>query len=161
MARPKKKLKSDPDRQVISRNKRALRDYFIEDRFEAGLVLLGSEVKSLRDGLANLTDAHAEIRDGEIHLLNAHINPYPNAVFYNHPAKRPRKLLMHRREIDRLDIKLNERGFTLVPLEIYFRKGRVKVELGLAKGKHQHDKRHAVKQRDLDREMAVEANRRE
>jgi SsrA-binding protein len=160
MARPKKKQKADPDRRVICRNKRALRDYFIEDRVEAGLVLQGSEVKSLREGLANLTDAHAEIRNREIHLLNAHISPYPNASFYNHTAKRPRKLLMHRREIDRLDIKLNERGFTLVPLELYFRKGRVKVELGLAKGKHQHDKRNAVKQRDLDREMEAEANRR-
>jgi SsrA-binding protein len=156
----KGKLSSPGGRKVIARNKQAFRDYFISDRYEAGLALLGSEVKSLRGGHANLNDAYAEIREGEVWLVNAHINPYSHATHVNHEPRRPRKLLLHRDEIRRLATKIQERGFTLVPLELYFTSGRAKVEVGLAKGKRQHDKRAAVRDRDVRREMEQEASRR-
>ena len=141
-----------PTRKTICRNKRAFHDYHIEAKHEAGLVLLGSEVKSLREGAAHLSDAYAEIREGELYLVNAHIAPYRYAHQFNHDPRRLRKLLMHAHEIRRLGVKIIERGFTLIPLELYFSQGKAKVELGLAKGKRQHDKREAVRQRDLRRE---------
>ena len=161
MARTKKKAKADTSgRKIIARNKRAFRDYFITDRYEAGLVLLGSEVKSLRDGRANIGDAYAEIKGGEVFLVSSHITEYPQATHENHEPRRTRKLLLNRSEIKKLMIKLLERGFTLVPLDLYFYKGRAKIELGLAKGKHQYDKRHAMRDRDQQRDEEVAERRR-
>jgi SsrA-binding protein len=146
-------------RKVVCKNKRAFRDYFITDTFEAGIVLEGSEVKSLRDGRANLGDSYADVRGGEVFLVGCHISEYPFANRLNHAPMRERKLLLHKREIRKLGVKTLERGFTLVPLSLYFKEGKVKVELGLAKGKRQYDKRESVKQRDIDREMDAEAAR--
>ena len=159
MARPKIP-KSPPGHKLVCRNKRAFRDYFISDRAEAELVLQGSEVKSLRDGRVSMGDSYAEVRGNELFLVGCHIAEYPWANQFNHEPMRQRKLLMHKREIRRLGIKLNERGFTLVPLQIYFSKGKAKVELGLAKGKRQYDKRAAVRDRDMARDLDVEAGRR-
>lgn len=160
MSSTRGKISSKAGRKVMARNKQAFRNYFISDRYEAGMVLLGSEVKSLRDGRANLNDAYAEMRAGEIWLVSSHISAYPYATHCNHEPRRERKLLLHKDQIRRLSIKMQERGFTLVPLEIYFVGGRAKVELGLAKGKKLHDKRDAVRDRDVAREMAQETHRR-
>lgn len=141
---------SEPERKSICRNRRARFQYEISDVLEAGLVLTGSEVKSLRDGRAHLNDAFAGLRKGEMWLHKAHIEPYPQANQQNHEPTRPRKLLLHRREIRRLEGKLRERGYTLIPLEMYWKDGRAKVELGLARGKKQHDKRHAIAKRESD-----------
>jgi len=139
--------------QVVARNRKARFEYEISDTFEAGIVLLGSEVKSLRDGKANLSDAYAFIRRGEAFLQNLHISAYKWAGRDNPSATRERKLLLHRREIDRLTHKLSERGFTLVPLQLYFKGGRAKIELGLARGKRLHDKRETIRQRENDRDL--------
>jgi SsrA-binding protein len=155
----RKKEREIPGRKVIARNKRAFRDYHILERFEAGMVLVGSEVKSLREGRISFGDGYAELRDGELYLVECHIAEYPWANQFNHEPRRARKLLLHRQEIKRLGVKLTERGFTLVPLSVYFSHGRAKVELGLAKGKRQYDKRADVRQRDLDREQEVETSR--
>ena len=150
-----------PGRKTICRNKRAFRDYFITDRVEAGLVLLGSEVKSLREGRASLGEGcYAEVKQGEMFLVGCHITEYPWANQFNHEPLRTRKLLLKRSEIRKLSIKLVERGYTLVPLELYFKQGRVKVELGLAKGKRQYDKRDTVRKRDLERDLDQESSRR-
>jgi SsrA-binding protein len=140
--------------ESVARNKRARFDYHILDTFEAGLVLSGTEVKSLRAGQANISDAYGVIRDGELFLLNAHIAPYDRGGYVNHEATRSRKLLLHRREIRRLIGSVERQGLTLVPLELYFRKGRAKIALALAKGKKLHDKRDTERQRDAEREMA-------
>ncbi len=140
-------------RKLITSNRRALHDYEILETFEAGLVLLGPEVKSLRDGRANLSDSYAVLRRGEAFLVNAHVSPYEKAGRDNSEPRRERKLLMHRAEISRLRPKLAERGFTLVPLSLYFKAGRAKVELGLARGKKQYDKRQTLKKREQDREI--------
>jgi len=150
----------DEDQKVIATHRRARFDYEILERLEAGLVLLGPEVKSLRAGKASLSDAYALIRRGEAFLENLHISPYPQAGRDNPDPKRQRKLLMHRKEIARLEGRVAERGFTLVPLSLYFREGRVKVELALARGKRQHDKREAIKERESDRELARITRRR-
>jgi len=139
--------------QVIARNRRARFEYEITDTFEAGIALLGSEVKSLRDGKANISDAYAFVRRGEVFLHNLHISAYKWAGRDNPSALRERKLLLHRREIYRLANKLNERGFTLVPLQLYFKGGRAKVELGLARGKRLHDKREAIRDRENARDL--------
>lgn len=141
---------SEPERKTICRNRRARFLYEISDTFEAGLVLVGSEVKSLRDGRAHLNDAYASARGGEMWLHKVHIEPYPQANELNHEPGRPRKLLLHAREIRRLQAKLRERGYTLIPLEMYWKGGRAKVELGLARGKKQHDKRQAIARRESD-----------
>lgn len=138
---------------VVARNRRARFEYEIFDTYEAGIALLGPEVKSLREGRANLSDAYALIRRGEVFLQNLHISPYQWAGRDNPSATRERKLLLHRREIGRLTAKLNERGFTLVPLQLYFKDGRAKVELGLARGKRLHDKRETIRQRESDRDL--------
>ena len=135
----------------VIRNRKALHDYHILDRWEAGLVLTGSEVKSLRAGKANLRDAYARIRDAEIYLVGAHISPYDPASRENHEPRRDRKLLLHRAEIRRLIGKVMEKGLTLVPLSLYFKGGKVKVELALAGGKRQYDKRKAIKEKDIRR----------
>ena len=155
----KKGGEQHPGRRVVARNRQAFRNYFISDRFEAGLALLGSEVKSLREGRISLSDSYAEVRDGELFLLKCHITPYACATHVNHEPLRERKLLMHKKEIQRLGVKVNERGFTIVPLEVYFHEGWAKVELGLAKGKRYHDKRETVRDRDIKRDLAQEARR--
>ncbi len=138
----------------VTVNRRARHDYFIEESVEAGLVLTGSEVKSLRAGKAQLKDSYGQIKKGEVWLFNAHISEYAAAAQFGHDPVRARKLLLHRREIDRLAGKVKERGLTLVPLRIYFKHGRAKVELGLGRGKKLYDKRAAIKERDVRREMA-------
>jgi SsrA-binding protein len=140
-------------RKLITSNRRALHDYEILETVEAGLVLVGPEVKSLREGRANLSDSYAVLRRGEAFLVNAHVSPYEKAGRDNPEPRRERKLLMHRAELRRLGPKLAERGFTLVPLSLYFKAGRAKVELGLARGKKQYDKREALKKREQDREI--------
>jgi SsrA-binding protein len=142
-----------PGEKIICTNKQARFDYHLEDRFEAGLVLQGTEVKSLRDGLANLKDSYAAVEDGEVYLYDCHISPYPNGGYANHEPKRPRKLLLHKKEIRRLVGKTQERGLTLIPLKLYFLRGKAKVELALARGKKQYDKREDLKRRDADREI--------
>ncbi|GAB4299350.1 MAG: SsrA-binding protein SmpB [Desulfuromonadia bacterium] len=140
---------------MIANNKKAFHDYHIEERVEAGIVLVGTEVKSLRNGKANFRDSFVLIRNGEAWLNNLHISPYDFGNRANHDPDRVRKLLLHRREIDRLQGKIRERGYTLIPLRLYFRDGMVKVELGLAKGKKLHDKREDIKERDTRREIAA------
>ncbi len=139
--------------KTVTVNRRARREYFIDESFEAGMVLLGSEVKSLRDGRANLADSYARVDKGQVYLVNSHISPFPAANRFNHEPTRPRKLLLHRREIARLTGKVKERGLTLIPLKLYFKDGRAKVELGLARGKKLYDKRHSVKEKMVRREM--------
>jgi len=139
--------------KVIARNRRARHDYSIEDVFEAGLVLTGTEVKSLREGRASLADGFAQVTDGEAWLHGVHIPEYTQGTWTNHEPRRTRKLLMHRKEIDRLAISTRERGLTLIPLSMYFKDGRAKVELGLARGKRTYDKRHDLAQRDAAREV--------
>jgi len=140
--------------KLIARNKKARFNYDLGERYEAGLVLTGSEVKSLRLGKANLTDSYARLKGGEVWLLSAHITPYPFASYDNHEPERPRKLLLHKREINKLAGKIQEQGMSLIPLAIYFKRGRAKVELALAKGKKLHDKRQTMKKRDQQREIA-------
>jgi SsrA-binding protein len=140
--------------KIIAENRKARHDYFIEDKFEAGLVLKGTEVKSLRSGRANLKDAYAKIKKGEAFIHQMHISPYKFAYYNNHDPLRIRKLLMHSYEIRKLTSKLNERGFSLIPLRLYFREGKVKVMLGLAKGKRQYDKRNTIRDRDEKRNLA-------
>jgi SsrA-binding protein len=139
--------------KIVAENRKARRDYFIVDQYEAGMVLKGTEVKSLRQGRANLKDAYARIKDGEVFVYQLHIAPYPFAYYDNHDPLRPRKLLLHQQEIKRLYGKINEKGLTLVPLRIYFKNGKVKILLALAKGKRKYDKREAIKRRDEQREM--------
>ncbi len=138
----------------IARNKRARFDYHLLETFEAGIVLGGTEVKSLRDGKASIADAYGIVKDGEVFLLNAHIQPYESRGYANHEPSRSRKLLLHRREIRRLIGAVERQGLTLIPLELYFKKGVAKVALALAKGKKLHDKRDTQRQRDAEREMA-------
>jgi SsrA-binding protein len=139
--------------KIIAQNRKARYDYFIEDELEAGLVLKGTEVKSLRLGKANLKDAYARVKDGEVYVYQMHIGPYPFAYYDNHDPLRPRKLLLHKREIKRLYSKANEKGFTLVPLKIYFKDGKVKITVALVRGKRKYDKREAIRRRDEKREM--------
>lgn len=140
-------------RKVVASNRRARHDYEILDTFEAGMVLKGSEVKSLRAGQVQLKDSYAEIKDGELWLQRLHIGPYSHASVDAHEPERRRKLLLHRREIDRLTGRINEQGLTLVPLQIYFSHGLAKVELALAKGKRRYDKRKKLAEKEHRREM--------
>lgn len=141
-------------KQVVARNRRASHDYSIEDVFEAGLVLTGTEVKSLRAGRASLVDAFAQVRDGEVWLENAHIPEYTEGSWTNHEPRRRRKLLLHRAEIARLVGKTKEGGLTLVPLSLYFRDGRAKIEVALARGRRSYDKRAALAERQANREVS-------
>jgi SsrA-binding protein len=134
-------------------NRQARFNYFIDETYEAGLVLVGSEVKSLRDGKANLKDSYARIQKGEAFLINAHVSAYPGANQFNHDPTRARKLLLHQREIERLTGKTKERGFTLIPLRLYFKNGKAKVELGLARGKKLYDKRETLRRKVAEREV--------
>lgn len=144
---------TEDGRKVIARNKRALRDYHILDRYEAGLVLTGPEVKSIRAGKISITEAFARVDRDEVWLHGAHVTPYDPAGPWNHDPTRPRKLLLHRREIRRLIGATQEKGLTLVPLEMYFRRGLAKVTLALARGKKLHDRREDLKRKAADREM--------
>ncbi|MEV4185894.1 SsrA-binding protein SmpB [Streptosporangium canum] len=141
-------------RKVIAQNKRAWHDYHIEDTYEAGLVLQGTEVKSLRLGRASLIDGYAVIKDGEAWLINVHIPEYTMGTWTNHAARRTRKLLLHRKEIDKLVSKTKEGGLTLIPLAIYFKDGKAKIEIGLAKGKKDWDKRQTLAENQAKREIA-------
>jgi SsrA-binding protein len=142
------------DVKSIARNRRARHDYHILETWEAGIVLAGTEVKSLREGKANIGDAYGVVRDGEVYLINLHISAYERGGYSNHEPDRSRKLLLHKKEIRRLIGAVERQGLTLVPLEIYFKRGLAKVTLALAKGKKLHDKREAARERDAAREMA-------
>lgn len=140
--------------RMIARHKRARFDYSVEETLEAGLELLGSEVKSLRQGTANLTDSYAVPRGSELYLLNARIGPYGHASAFSHEPTRSRRLLLHRTEIDRWSAKVRERGYSILPLMLYFRRGRAKVQLGLCLGKTHQDRRAEIKERETKREIA-------
>lgn len=139
---------------VIATNKKAYHEYFIEETFEAGISLYGSEVKSLRNGGVNLKDSFALIKNGELYLINAHISPYKMGSYFNPDPRRDRKLLMHKKEISRLRGKTEQKGYALIVTKIYFKQALVKVEVALAKGKELHDKRRALKEKQLNRETA-------
>ena len=139
--------------KVIATNRKAGRDYNIEDRHEAGLALVGTEIKSVRAGMVNLTDGYVQVRDRELWLLNVHIAPYDPAGRHGHEPRRPRKLLLHRQEIARLTSRVQERGYTIVPVRLYLKGGRAKVEIALARGKRQYDKRETIARRDAQREI--------
>jgi SsrA-binding protein len=141
------------EKESIARNKRARHDYHIIDTWEAGIVLTGSEVKSLRNGKANISDAYGIVREGEVQLLNLHISPYEQASYFNHDPTRTRKLLLHKREIRKMIGSVERQGLTLVPLELYFKRGKVKVAIGLGRGKKLFDKRADEKKRDDERDM--------
>ena len=149
------------DEKVISTNRRAFHDYTILETFEAGLVLRGTEVKSLRETQVNFKDCYATIDNNEAWLVGCYITPYHHGTDANHDPERRRKLLLHRREIGRLLGKVAERGLTLIPLRLYFKAGRAKIELGLARGKKLHDKRASLREREAKREMAKEARARQ
>ena len=140
-------------KKLVTDNRKARHNYHIETKYEAGMVLLGTEVKALRMGRAHLKDAYAKIKDGEVYLHQMHIGPYPFAYYGNHEPLRPRKLLLHKYEIKRLFGKVNEKGYSLVPLNVYFVNGKAKVTIALARGKRLHDKREAIKRRDEKREL--------
>ncbi|MBW2066825.1 MAG: SsrA-binding protein SmpB [Deltaproteobacteria bacterium] len=146
-------------RRVVCQNKKAFHEYFIEEVYEAGMVLLGPEVKSLRQGRANLVDSYARVKKGEVFLYNMHISPYPYAHNINLDPTRTRKLLLNKREIKRLIGKTEEKGYSLIPIRVHFSNGWAKVDLALAKGKRKVDKRRAIKERDLRREMEQERKR--
>lgn len=139
--------------KIVAVNRKARHEYFIEDEFEAGMVLKGTEVKSVRIGKVNLKDSYAKIDDGEVFVYQVHIGPYPFAYYGNHDPLRKRKLLLHRQEIKRLYSKVNEKGHSLIPLKMYFKAGKVKLSLALAKGKRKYDKREAIKARDEKRDL--------
>jgi SsrA-binding protein len=147
-------------RRLIAQNKKARHDYHLEDTYEAGLVLTGTEVKSLRAGRASLVDAYARIKDGEVWLEGAHILEYDQGSWTNHEPRRPRKLLLHRTEIGKLIGKTKESGLTLIPLSMYFKDGKAKVEIALARGKRAYDKRQTMAARDAAREIERSAGRR-
>ena len=144
---------NDKHIKIVTVNRKARHEYFIEDEFEAGMVLRGTEVKSLRLGRVNLKDSYARISDGEVFVHQMHISPYPFAHYDNHDPLRPRKLLLHAYEIKRLYGKVNEKGLALIPLKVYFQKGKAKMTLALARGKRKYDKRESLRQRDEKREL--------
>ncbi len=142
-----------PGIKIVATNRKAGRDFNLEDRFEAGLALLGTEIKSIRAGRVNLSDGYVQHRDGELWLVNVHIAPYDPSGRYGHEPLRPRKLLLHRREINRLISRVTERGYTIVPTRLYLKDGRAKVEIALARGKRKYDKRQDISKRDAQREI--------
>jgi SsrA-binding protein len=152
----------DKERRVIAENRKARHDYHVLDTWEVGVALLGTEVKAIREGRVNLRDSYARVNNGEVWMLNVHISPYSHRGSADHAELRERKLLMHRHEIRKLVGQTAEKGLTLVPLELYFKKGRVKVLLALAKGKQAHDKRETIRKREVERETraAVKARSR-
>ena len=147
--------------KVVATNRRAFHDYFIDEKIEAGMALTGTEIKSIREGRINLREAYADFERGEAWLRSAHIAQYEQGNRYNHEPTRPRKLLLHKDEIAALAGKVSRPGFTLIPLQVYLKRGRAKVELGLARGKRSYDKREAISRRDAQREIEREISRRE
>jgi SsrA-binding protein len=145
--------------KLVAQNKKARHDYAIDETFEAGIVLTGTEVKSLRQGRASLIDAYAVVQDGELWMMGAHIPEYTEGTWNNHTPRRSRKLLMHKAEIVKLTVKLKEGGLALIPLQLYFKDGHAKVELGLGKGRKSYDKRQVLAKRDADSEMRKAAGR--
>ena len=139
--------------KTVAQNRKAWHDYFIEEKYECGIALFGTEVKSIRQGRVNLKESWAQIRKGEVWVEGMHISPYEQGNIYNRDKKKKKKLLLHRSEIRKLDSLVMRQGFTLIPLELYFRDGRVKVQLGLCKGKQLHDKRDSMAKKDSDREI--------
>ena len=139
--------------KTVAQNRKAWHDYFIEEKYECGIALFGTEVKSIRQGKVNLKESWAQIRKGEVWVEGMHISPYEQGNIYNRDPLRPKKLLLHHSEIRKLDSLVMRQGFTLIPLELYFRDGRVKVQLGLCKGKQLHDKRDSMAKKDSDREI--------
>jgi len=139
--------------KTVAQNRKAFHDYFVEEKVECGIALFGTEVKSIRQGKVNLKESWAQIRKGEVWIEGMHISPYEQGNIFNRDPLRPKKLLLHRGEIRKLDGLVMRQGYTLVPLEIYFKDGRVKVQLGLCKGKHLHDKRDSIARKDSDREI--------
>ena len=146
-------MKVGKEIKIVAQNRKARHDFFIEESCEAGIVLQGTEVKALREGRVNIRDGYARINEGEIILADVHISPYAFGNQFNHDPLRPRKLLLHKREIHRLTGKVRERGYTLIPLNIHFTRGRAKVELALAKGKKLHDKRETLRRKALEKEV--------
>jgi SsrA-binding protein len=138
--------------RIIADNRKAFHDYHVLDTWEAGVALLGTEVKAIREGRVNLRDSFARLNEGEVWLMNVHISPYSHTGYAHHDERRQRKLLLHRHEIQKITGQVNQKGFTLVPLQLYFKQGRVKVNLALVKGKQAHDKRETIKRREVDRE---------
>ncbi|MCL8494851.1 SsrA-binding protein SmpB [Corynebacterium sp. B5-R-101] len=156
----KKKKAAVDNNSTLATNRRARHDYTILDTLECGMVLVGTEIKSMREGKISLTDAFATIDDGEVYIRNLHIPEYSQGTWTNHSPKRTRKLLLHRREIDKLMGQVRDGNKTLIPLKVYLKDGRAKCELGLAKGKQDYDKREAIKRRDQDRDITRELGRR-
>jgi SsrA-binding protein len=154
--------KEKPAERLITENRKARHDYHVLETWEAGVALLGTEVKAIREGRVNLRDSYARLEHGEVWMMNVHISPYSHRGYADHVETRQRKLLLHRHEIRKLIGRVAEKGLTLVPLQMYFKKGRVKVLIGLAKGKQAHDKRETIRRREVDRETraAVKAGRR-
>jgi SsrA-binding protein len=153
-------MPKDQGRKVVAQNRKARHDYHIEDTWEAGLVLTGTEVKSLRMGRASLVDGFADVENGEVWLHGVHIPEYTQGTWTNHAARRRRKLLLHRSEIEKIERRVSDKGLTVVPLALYFKDGRAKVEIGLARGKRQYDKRHALRERQANREKVEAVQRR-
>ena len=147
--------KNDSGEKLIASNKKAFHDYFVVLKLEAGLALTGTEVKSLRAGRANLKDSYVTLKNGEAFLYAAHISPYSHGNFENHEPERPRKLLLHRKELEKLKKETTEKGLTVVPLRLYFKGARVKAEIAVVRGKKQYDKRETEKKREADRETAA------
>ncbi|MBI5847726.1 MAG: SsrA-binding protein SmpB [Nitrospirae bacterium] len=139
--------------KIVAQNRKAFHDYFIEETLEAGMVLTGTEVKSLRDARANLMDSYVLIKDNEVFLFNCHISPYTHGNIMNHDPVRTRKLLLHKKELVKLQAKAAQKGYSVIPLKIYFKNGRAKTEIGLAKGKKQYEKRETIKKKEADREI--------
>jgi SsrA-binding protein len=139
--------------KVIARNRKAYHDYDISEKYEAGLVLLGSEIKSIRAGRINLTEGFVQEREGELWLLNVHISPYDQASIFGHEPLRPRKLLLRKKEIIELIIRTREKGYTVIPLQLYLKKGRAKLEIGVARGKKNYDKRESLREKDTKRDI--------
>jgi len=146
-------VKTKESVKIITKNRKARFNYFIEETFEAGIVLQGTEVKSIRDGKISLSDSYADFRSGELFLINCHISPYTHSYYDNHEPLRKRKLLLKKRELRRLEGKVLQRGFTLIPTRVYLKRGLIKVEIGLAKGKRSYDKRETMKKRDQERDI--------
>ena len=144
---------ADKNWKLIAENRKARFDFFIEDQYEAGMALVGTEVKSVRLGRVNLKDSYAKVVNGEVFVYQMHIGAYPFAYYDNHEPLRIRKLLLHKTEIRKLAAKLNEQGFTLIPLRVYIKDGKIKITLGLARGKRKYDKRDTIRKRDQDREL--------
>jgi len=153
-------MAKEQGQKMVAQNRKARHDFHIEDTYEAGLVLTGTEVKSLRAGRASLVDGFAEVHEGEVWLHGVHIPEYAQGTWTNHSARRKRKLLLNRQEIDRIDARVNEKGLTLIPLSLYFKDGRAKVEIALARGKKTWDKRHAIAERQAKRETEQAVGRR-